>query len=99
MPVKVNGIDEVMRTINVTLLNVDDLGSVVPMRNLNLKVLPGDSFVIDLLKASSHAIIFTQDFSDRENSVIISALSLTDEELNDEKEKIIKEANRVKDNN
>ena len=99
MLVKVNGIDEVMRTINVTLLNVDDLGSVVPMRNLNLKVLPGDSFVIDLLKASSHAIIFTQDFSDRENSVIISALSLTDEELNDEKEKIIKKANRVKDNN
>lgn len=99
MLVKVNEIDEVMRTINVTLLDIDDLGSVVPMRNLNLKVLPGDSFVIDLLKASSHAIIFTQDFSDRENSVVISALSLTDEELNDEKEKIIKKANRVKDNN
>lgn len=99
MLVKVNEIDEVMRTINVTLLDIDDLGSVVPMRNLNLKVLPEDSLVIDLLKASSHAIIFTQGFSDTENSVVISALSLTDEELNDEKEKIIKKTNRVKDDN
>lgn len=99
MLVKVNKIDEAMRTIKVTLLDIDEFGSVIPMRNLNLKVLPGDSFVIELLKASSHAIIFTQDFSNRNNSVVISAISLTDDELNDEKEKIIKKANHIKDSN
>lgn len=88
-----------MRTIKVTLLDIDEFGSVIPMRNLDLKVLPGDSFVIELLKASSHAIIFTQDFSNRNNSVVISAISLTDDELNDEKEKIIKKANHIKDSN
>jgi hypothetical protein len=95
MLVKVNKIDDAMRTISVTLLDIDEFGSVVPIQNLNLKVLAGDSYIIELLKSSSHAIIFTQDFSNMDNSVVISALSLTDDELNDEKEKIIKKANRI----
>ena len=96
MLVKIKEIDDANKTIKVTLLDIDELGSVIPMRDLDLRVLPGDSSIINLLKASTHAIIFTEDFSNKNNSVVITALNLTDDELNDEKERMIKTANRMK---
>ena len=96
MLVKIKEIDDANKTIKVTLLDIDELGSVIPMRDLDLRVLPGDSYIINLLKASTHAIIFTEDFSNKNNSVVITALNLTDDELNDEKERMIKTANRMK---
>lgn len=96
MLVKIKEIDDANKTIKVTLLDIDDLGSVIPMRDLDLQVLPGDSSIINLLKASTHAIIFTEDFSNKNNSVVITALNLTDDELNEEKERMIKTTNRVK---
>lgn len=90
MLVKINKIDENGRSVNVTLLDIDEFGLVTPIRDLNLQIIPNDSLIIDLLQSSSHAIIFTQDFSRNENSVIISALNLSDDELNDEKEKLAK---------
>ena len=65
-------------------------GSVTPVKELDLKLPPFDNSILDILKPSSHVIIFTEGFSDENNSTIISAINLTDDELNHEKENIIK---------
>jgi hypothetical protein len=91
MLVKVNHIYEAENKVNVTLLDIDDLGSVVPMKDLVLNILPHDDSIIDILKTSNHVIIVTEDINN--NPTIISAINLTDEELNHEKEKMIKDTN------
>ena len=92
MLVKIASIDEPEYTVNVTLLDIDELGSVVPVEDLSLSILYGDDSIVGLLKSSSHAIIFTEGFSNEDNSTVISMLNLTDDELNDEKEKMIRAA-------
>jgi len=92
MLVKINSIDEANYKVNVTLLDIDELGSVFPIRDLSLSILHDDDSIVDLLKASSHVIIFTEGFSNEDHSTVISALNLTDDELNDEKEKMIRAA-------
>jgi hypothetical protein len=91
MLVKVNHIYEAENKVNVTLLDIDDLGSVVPMKDLVFNILPHDDSIINILKTSNHVIIVTEDINN--NATIISAINLTDEELNDEKERMIKAAN------
>ena len=91
MLVKVNQIYEAENKVNVTLLDIDDLGSVVPMKDLVFNILPHDDSIINILKTSNHVIIVTEDIDN--NRTIISAINLTDEELNDEKERMIKAAN------
>lgn len=90
MLAKVNSINEQKNEVNVTLLDVDDLGSVIPVKDLELKLPPFDDSISDMLKSSSHVIIFTEGFSDENNSTIISAINLTDDDLNREKENMIK---------
>ena len=90
MLAKVNSINEQKNSVNVTLLDVDDLGSVIPVKDIELKVPPFDDSILDILKSSSHVIIFTEGFGDENNSTIISAINLTDDELNREKENMIK---------
>lgn len=92
MLVKINSINEAEYTVNVTLLDIDEFGSVVPVEELRLSILHGDDSIVDLLWASSHAIIFTEGFGNEDHSTIISALNLTDDELNEEKEKMIRAA-------
>jgi hypothetical protein len=95
MLVKVNHIYEAENKVNVTLLDIDDLGSVVPMKDLAFNILPHDDSIINILKTSNHVIIVTEDIDN--NRTIISAINLTDEELNDEKERMIKAANDAND--
>lgn len=95
MLVRVNHIHESENKVSVTLLDIDDLGSVVPMKDLVLNVLPYDDSIIDILKTSNHVMIFTEDINNNPTT-IISAINLTDEELNNEKERMIKAANKVK---
>jgi hypothetical protein len=95
MLVKVNHIYEEENKVNVTLLDIDDLGSVVPMKDLAFNILPHDDSIINILKTSNHVIIVTEDIDN--NRTIISAINLTDEELNDEKERMIKAANDAND--
>ncbi len=90
MLAKVNSINEQRNKVNVTLLDVDDLGSVIPVKDLELNLPPFDDSILDILKSSSHVIIFTEGFSDDNDSTIISAVNLTDDELNQEKENMIK---------
>lgn len=93
MLVKINRINEAENKVNVTLLDIDDLGSVVPVKEFDLNMLPNDESIVNILKTSVHAIIFTADFNNENNSTIISAINLTDDELNQEKDKMIKSTN------
>ena len=96
MLVKINKISDVEHKVNVTLLDIDDLGSVVPIKDLELNLPSYDESVISILKTSTHVIIFTDDPPNGANSTIISAINLTDDELNHEKENMIKVANNQK---
>ncbi|TVP40176.1 hypothetical protein [Candidatus Nitrosocosmicus arcticus] len=93
MLVKINRINEAENKVNVTLLDIDDLGSVIPVKEFDLNILSNDESIVNMLKTSVHAIIFTEDFDNAIGSTIISAINLTDDELNQEKEKMIKAAN------
>ena len=96
MLVKVNKISLVEHKTNVTLLDIDDLGSVVPIKDLELNLPSYDESLIEILKSSTPVIIFTQALPYTTNPTIISAINLTKEELNDEKENMIKVANEEK---
>ncbi|WP_415309871.1 hypothetical protein [Candidatus Nitrosocosmicus sp. FF01] len=97
MLVKVNHLQESENKVSVTLLDIDDLGSVVPMKDLVLNVLPYDDSIIDKMKTSNHVMIFTEDI-DNNPTTIISAINFTDEELNNEKERMIKAVNKESSN-
>ena len=96
MLVIINKISGVEHKVNVTLLDIDDLGSVVPIKDLELNLPSYDESVISILKTSTHVIIFTDDPPNGANPTIISAINLTDDELNHEKENMIKVANNQK---
>jgi hypothetical protein len=93
MLVKINKISDVEHKVNVTLLDIDDLGSVVPIKDLELNLPSYDESVVNILKTSTHVIIFTEVPPNGVNPTIISAINLTDDELNHEKENMIKVAN------
>ena len=63
MLVKVNGIDTIKNKVKVTQLDIDDYGSVIPLKDLELDI-PADESVIQTLKNSSHAAIFTEGNTD-----------------------------------
>ena len=94
--VKIDEISDVELKVKATLLDIDDLGSVVPIKDLELNLPSHDESVINILKASTHVIIFTNDPPIGSNPTIISAINLTDDELNHEKENMIKVANDKK---
>ena len=96
MLVRINKISNAEHKVNVTLLDIDDLGSVVPIKDLELNLPSYDESVISILKTSTHVIIFTDDPPNGANPTIISAINLTDDELNYEKENMIKVANNQK---
>ena len=91
--VKIDEISDVELKVKATLLDIDDLGSVVPVKDLELNLPPYDESVIEILMTSTHVIIFTDDPPNGANPTIISAINLTDDELNQEKENMIKVAN------
>lgn len=94
--VKIDEISDVELKVKATLLDIDDLGSVVPIKDLELNLPSYDESVISILKTSTHVIIFTDDPPNGANPTIISAINLTDDELNHEKENMIKVANNQK---
>jgi len=87
MLVKINGFGD--HTVLVTELHIDDLGSVVPLRDLELKLPIDDMNVGEILKMSQFAAVFTDDNTDKNQSTIILANSITGDELHREKSRII----------
>jgi hypothetical protein len=88
MLVKVNDISG--NSVRVTKLDIDDFGSVIPLRELDLK-LPqdDDDSVSQTLRHSLYAILFTKDDNEEDGSTIILARGMTMEELNEEKERTV----------
>ena len=89
MLVKINRIDVGNNKAYVTKLDIDDYGSIIPVSNLELSLPANDESVIEILKNSSHAAVFTLHDIEDNNSIIISASGLSNEELNREKQKTI----------
>jgi hypothetical protein len=87
MLVKIN--DANGNDVKVTKLDIDDFGSVIPLRELDLKLPQDDDSVSQTLRHSSYAILFTKDDSEDVGSTIILAKGVTTEELNDEKERTV----------
>jgi hypothetical protein len=94
MLVKVKSIDTIKNTVKVTQLDIDDYGSVIPLKELELNIPAYDVSIIRTLKNSSYAAIFTEDSIGENNSIIILANGMTIDELNNEKSKTIDKAER-----
>ena len=91
MLVKVNNVYKVEKKVNVTLLNIDDFGSLVPIKDLDLRIALDDNSITEILANSPYAAIFTEG-SDESNSMIILANGITIDEINREKSKTIEKA-------
>lgn len=90
--VKVNKIIEGNK-IKVVELDIDNYGSVIPLRELELK-LPEDDSVIKVLSSTQYAAIFTEDDNDESDDTIILANSVSLDELNEEKKRAIDTMNK-----
>jgi hypothetical protein len=91
MLVKVNGINYDNKMINVTKLDIDDYGSVIPLEDLEFQLPSKDDSIIKILKNSQYAAISVQENSEG-NGIITSADTMTLDELNKEKQKTIEAA-------
>ena len=91
MLVKIEEIKE--NKIKVVELDIDNYGSVIPVRELELS-LPEDDSVIKILSSSKYAAIFTEGDSDIDGRTIILANSISLDELNEEKKRAIDKVNR-----
>jgi hypothetical protein len=90
MLVKINSINVDENKVKVTKLDIDDYGSVIPIKELELKIPSHDNdSIIQTLKNSSYAAIFTEGNVDDNNSAIVLANGMTIDELNKEKRKTI----------
>jgi len=92
MLVKVNSIDIIKNEVKVTLLDIDDYGSVIPLKDLELNIPADDASVVQILKNSSYAAIFTEGNIEENGSTIILASGMTVDELNEQKSKTIDKA-------
>ena len=79
--------------VKVVELDIDNYGSVVPLRELELK-LPEDDSVIKVLSSTEYAAIFTESDNDEGNDTIILANSVSLDELNEEKKRAIDTMNK-----
>ena len=89
MFVKVESVTK--RLVNVTILDIDDYGVVIPIRLKVFRV--EDDAVLQTLKNSTHAAIFTGD----NDETIILASGISKDELNMEKTKTMNAVDRNKE--
>lgn len=92
MLVKVNGVNS--NKVKVTKLDIDNYGSVIPIEELEINLPTDDDLIIQILKRSPYAAIFTKWDNDNNNNTIILASGMTLDELNEEKNKIINTLNK-----
>ena len=82
MLVKVNGINAINKKVNVTQLDIDDYGSLIPIKELELNIprYGDDDSIIQTLKISSYAAIFTEGNIEDNDSIITLASGMTRQE-------------------
>jgi hypothetical protein len=93
MLVKVNGYDFAEHIVKVTQLDIDNYGSIIPVKELELRLPTNDDSVLLTLRNSTYAAVFT-GIDDDNSTTIILASSITNDELNEEKRKTIYAANK-----
>jgi nitrogen regulatory protein PII-like uncharacterized protein len=96
MLVKVNNIEASKNKVKVTKLDIDDYGSIIPLKDLELKLPQDDNSIIRILENSSYAAVFIEGNIDDNNSTIVLANAMTVDELNKEKSKTIDAAESKK---
>ena len=84
MLVKINGIDIEEKEVRVTLVDIDDFGSIIPLKDLTLRIRPHDNSIIKILANSPYVALFTEDNIVDNNSIIILANGLTTDEIDSE---------------
>ena len=89
MLVKVNSVNEGEHKAKVTMLDIDDYGSIVPLDELELKLPLNDNSIIHILESSPYAAIFTERNLINKDATIILANGITVDDLNMEKNKTI----------
>jgi hypothetical protein len=92
MLIKVNSINEVNNKAKVVVLDIDDYGSLIPLKELELDIPSKDSSILHILKNSPYAAIFTEDddyVNEHKNNTIILASGITHDEIDKEKKKTI----------
>ncbi len=94
MLVKVNSIKG--DRASVTKLDIDDFGSVIPIKEMELSVPASDDSVGQTLRNSPYAAVFTEGDGEEPESVIILARGITADELNEEKERTIHKVQETK---
>ncbi|MDQ3869291.1 MAG: hypothetical protein M3250_07015 [Thermoproteota archaeon] len=92
MLVKVNEVSN--NKVRVTKLDIDDYGSIIPLKELEFNLPTDDDLIIQILKHSPYAAIFTEGNNDDNNDTIILASGMTIDDLNEEKNKIINALNK-----
>jgi hypothetical protein len=92
MLVKVNGVHNNNKMVNVTRLDIDDYGSVIPLEELELQLPFNDNSVIEILKNSQYAVLTIEESLEENGNIITSAKTMTLDELNREKQKTIEVA-------
>ena len=92
MLVKVNGIHNNNKMVNVTRLDIDDYGSVIPLEELELQLPINDNSVIEILKNSQYAVLTIEESLEENGNIITSAKTMTLDELNREKQETIEVA-------
>lgn len=88
MLVKVNSIHNEDKMISITRLDIDDYGSVVPIKELELQLPPNNNSVIETLRNSQYAVITIREDLVKNSNIITSAETMTLDELNKEKQKL-----------
>jgi hypothetical protein len=107
MLVKINKYTK--HNVNVTELDIDEFGTIIPIRDLELKILEHNNNLYDLITQSSYAAIFTQKdlnrkdvkdhIHDENSNIILLVNPITIDELNNEKKRVIESTNKAKKNN
>jgi len=92
MLVKVTGIHNNNKMVNVTRLDIDDYGSVIPLEELELQLPINDNSVIEILKNSQYSVLTIEESLEENGNIITSAKTMTLDELNREKQKTIEVA-------
>ena len=95
--------------VNVTELDMDEFGTIIPIRDLELKILEHNNTLYDLITQSSYAAIFTKkdlngtdvkdQFHDENSNIILLVNPITIDELNNEKKRIIESTDKAKKRN
>lgn len=91
MLVKINSINETENKVEVTVLDIDDYGTLIPIKEIELNFPLNDESIIAILKNSPYAAIFTEynEYGNDKDNIIILASGITYDEIDNEKKKVI----------